>query len=84
MHGRPGEGHVDIAREVLPQHGIEATNHADLYAQMFNLKFVRVVEQDDGLVEIEFRGRLTPAQKRFIEELKRQRKRVVQVAIERS
>jgi len=84
LRGQPGDGHVDIAREVLPQHGVKPVNYADHYEQMFRLKFVRVVEHDDGQVEVEYRGKLTSAQKRFVKELERQGKRVVRVADERS
>ena len=84
LRGQPGDGHVDIAKEVLPQHGVKPRSYADYYDQMFRLKFVRVVEHEDGKVEIEYRGKLTSAQKRFVKELERQGKRVVRVADERS
>jgi hypothetical protein len=50
---------------------------------MFKLKFVRVVEHDNGLVEIEYLGKLTMAQKHFVEDLKGQGKRVVLVVEDR-
>jgi hypothetical protein len=79
LRGEPGDGHVHIAKEVLPQHGVKPLNYADYYDQMFRLKFVRVVEHGNGQVEVEYRGKLTSAQKRFVEELERQGKRVVRV-----
>jgi hypothetical protein len=45
---------------------------------MFNLKFVRILENDDGSVEVEHGAALTAAQKRAIEEFKRQQ-RVVDI-----
>ena len=76
MQGRPGEGHIDIAKEVLPQHGIAATDNQDYYEQMFRLKFIRVVEHDDGTVEAEHCAPLTAAQKRFFEGLRRDGRKV--------
>ncbi len=76
MRGRPGEAHLDIAKEVLPQHGIAATDARDFYEQMFRLKFVRVVEQDDGTVQAEHGLPLTAVQKRFFEALRRDGRRV--------
>ena len=50
--GRPGGGHIDIAREVLPQHGVQAEDDADHYEQMFRPHYLRVIEHEDDLVEI--------------------------------
>ena len=72
MQGRPGEGHIDIAKEVLPQHGITATDNQDMYRQMFRLKYVRVVEHDDGTVEAEHGASLTKVPERFFEGLRRE------------
>lgn len=76
MQGRQGKGHIDIAKEVLPQHGVSATGNQDYYEQMFRLKFVRVVEHDDGTVEVEHGPPLTAAQKRFLEGLRRDGRKV--------
>lgn len=76
MQGRPGDGHINIAKEVLPQRGITATDNQDYYAQMFRLRFVRVVEHDDGAVEAEHGAPLTAAQKRFFEGLRRDGRKV--------
>jgi hypothetical protein len=81
--GRTGAGHIDIAREVLPQHRVQAEDDADHYSQMFRLHFMRVVEHDDGLVEIEYRGKLTSAQRRFLQEMEQAVKRVMWVAVDR-
>jgi hypothetical protein len=37
--GKPGEGHVDIASEILAQQGINPVDLVDHYDQMFRLKF---------------------------------------------
>ena len=78
MQGRPGAGHIEIAREVLPQHGVVPGNDQDVYVQMFNLKFARILENDDGSVDVEHGAALTAAQKRAIKEFKRQQ-RVVNI-----
>ncbi len=78
IQGRPGAGHIEIAREVLPQHGVAPGNDQDVYIQMFNLKFVRILENDDGSVEVEHGAALTAAQKRAIKEFERQQ-RVVNI-----
>ncbi len=74
MPGRPGDGHIDIAREVLPQRGVAPNNDHDVYVQMFNLKFVRILEKDDGSVDVEHGAALTAAQKRVVKEFKRQQR----------
>ncbi len=76
MQGRPGQGHIDIAKEVLPQHGIIARNNEDYYEQVFRLKFVRVVEHDDGAIEVEHGPPMTGAQKRFLEGLRREGRKI--------
>jgi hypothetical protein len=76
MQGLPGKGHIAIAKEVLPQHGITPTDDKDCYVQMFKLKYVRVVVHDDGSVEAEHCAALTAAQKRFFEGMERQGRKV--------
>jgi hypothetical protein len=76
IQGKPGEGHVDIAKEVLPSRGIVPVDYADHYVQMYRLKFVRVVEHNDGSVEVEHGPALTAAQKRFVRALDAQGKQV--------
>jgi len=39
------------------------------YKQMFRLKFARVVEHADQVLEVEYRGQLTSAQKRSVDEM---------------
>ncbi len=56
MQGAPGEGHIAIGQEVLAGKGIVPQHDADVYAQMFRLKFVRVVEHEDGRVELVDKG----------------------------
>jgi hypothetical protein len=79
MKGLPGEGHIDIGKETLAGKGIVPENDADVYAQMFKLKFVRVVEHDDGRVEVEHTSKLTPHQKRFLDALRDAGKTIVPV-----
>ena len=67
--GQPGEGHVDIGQEVLAELGVTPKDKLDVYEQMFQRKFVRVVEHDDHTLEVEYRGKLTSAQKSFIEDM---------------
>ena len=38
VQGQPGDGHHDIANEVLPKLGITPKDYADHYDQMFKLK----------------------------------------------
>jgi len=72
MQGHPGGGHVAIAREVLPRHGIAPADDGDCYTQMFALKYARVVEHPDCVLEVEFKGRLTTGQRNFVEGMKNQ------------
>ena len=76
MQGLPGAGHIEIGTEVLAANAIVPTDHADVYRQMFKLKFVRVVEHDKGTVEIEHGSELTAAQSRFIAGLEKNGKRI--------
>jgi hypothetical protein len=68
--GKPGEGHVDIASEILAQQGINPVDLVDHYDQMFRLKFALIVEHPDQILEVEYRGKLTSAQKRFVDEMR--------------
>ncbi len=68
--GPPGAGHVEIAQEVLAQAGIKPVNLADHYTQMFQLKYARIVEHPDQVLEVEYRGKLTSAQERFVAEMR--------------
>jgi hypothetical protein len=79
--GRPGAGHVDIAREDLPKHGVDVGNSANVYEEMYRLRFVRVVDGDDGAVEVTYSGTLTGPQQRFLDNLTRVGKRVVRMPI---
>ena len=67
--GKPGEGHLDIANEVLAGRGIKPVDLADYYEQMFKLKYARVVEHPAQVLEVEFRGRLTSDQKRAVNDM---------------
>ena len=83
MQGLPGEGHYDIGKEVLAGKGIVPGNSADIYTQMFRLKFVRIVEHDDGTVEVEHTRPLTTDQKRFLKALEDEGKKLVYVTVKR-
>jgi hypothetical protein len=67
--GRSGGGHVEIGKEVLASKGLVPADSADVYVQMFRLKFARVVEHDDGLVEVEHTRRLSTGQRQFLQAL---------------
>ncbi len=69
MQGLPGEGHIEIGQAVLAANGIVPMDQDDVYRQMFKLKFIRVVEQDDDTVEVEHGTPLTTAQRQFIQDL---------------
>ena len=83
MQGKPGDGHHDIAKEVLPQLGIAPKDYADHYDQMFKLKYVRIVEHTDGRVEVEHTCKLSTAQKRYIKALEDAGKKLVNVTVKR-
>ena len=83
MQGEPGRGHYDIGKAHLAQCGISPQDDADVYAQMFRLKFARIVEQDDGRVEVEHTARLTPPQKRFLNALVAAGKQIVYTSVKR-
>jgi hypothetical protein len=83
MQGQPGSGHYDIAKELLSQAGITPKDYADYYDQMFKLNYARVVEHDDGRIEVEHPGKLTTAQKRHLKVLAKAGKTVVRVSVKR-
>ena len=83
IQGLPGEGHHDIAKEVLPKLGIVPKDYEDHYAQMFKLKFVRIVEHTDGRVEIEHTCKLNTHQKRYLQALESAGKKLVYVSVQR-
>jgi hypothetical protein len=64
--GPTGGGHLEIGKEVLAAKGVVPADSADVYTQMFRLKYVRVVEHDGGLVEVEHTTKLTTGQRRFL------------------
>lgn len=61
--GRPGASHIDIATIALGNIDPET----DVYAQMFNLGYVRVLEEP-GSVHVDAPNRLTKAQQRYFDE----------------
>jgi hypothetical protein len=68
----PDDRHVEIAREVLAERRIVTNGPADYYAKMYALKYARVVEHLDQVLEVEFRDALTAGQQRFVEDMARQ------------
>lgn len=74
MRGAVGQGHIDIAHEIL---GERLHPGGDVYEQMFELGFVRV-EEDERLLEVDAPRNLTSGQKSFINE-KAQHGKQVQV-----
>ena len=83
MQGLPGEGHYDIAKDELEKLGVKAKGIEDHYRQMFNLKFARIVEHDDGTVEVEHARPLTTHQRRFLQALADAGKVLAYVTVER-
>jgi len=77
MQGKPGDGHYAIAQEVLAEQGVTPTDREDLYQHMFDLGFARVLEQDDGTVQVEHNRALTAAQKCFLDGLESSGRRVI-------
>jgi len=72
MRGLAGQGHIDIAKEILAD---RLQPGGDVYAQMFELGFVRV-EEADQLLEVDAPRKLTRSQERFINEKAREGKTV--------
>jgi hypothetical protein len=83
MQGLPGEGHIDIGKEVLAREGIVPADDHAVYTQMFRLQFVRVFEHDDGRVEVEHTRPLTARQKRFLKALADAGKTMFYVTVQR-
>ncbi len=73
--GEPNDDHADIARRVLPTHGVAAEDYGDLYVQMFRLGYARVVV-DAREFNIERKAGLSPTQQRAVDEALRDGKRV--------
>ena len=79
MQGKPGDGHHEIGEEHLAANGIVPKDFDDVYRQMFRLRFVRVVEHDDGAtVEVEHGPELTAAQQRVVDGFRQAGRRIVQ------
>jgi hypothetical protein len=83
MQGPRGGGHLQIGQEVLAAQGVVPVNDADVYAQMFRLKYVRVVEHEDGLVEVEHHSKLTGPQKQFLKSLEHSGKHLQFISVRR-
>jgi len=66
MQGLPGQGHIEIGKNALAEKGIVPKDDADVYKQMFRLKFARVVEHDDGRVEVEHTCKLSTQQRQYL------------------
>jgi len=64
--GPTGGGHLEIGKEVLAAKDVVPADSADVYTQMFRLKYARVVDYEGGLVEVEHRGELSAGQRRFL------------------
>ena len=84
MQGKPGDGHTDIAKEVLPKLGITPKDYTDHYDQMFKLKYVRIVEYSTGRVEVEHTCKLSAGQKRHIKALEETGKKLFYVSEHRA
>ncbi len=67
--GPTGGGHQEIGKEVLAEKGIVPADSADVYSQMFRLRYVRVVEHEGGLVEVEHTCKLSTGQRQFLKAL---------------
>ena len=71
MVGLPGGGHYEIGIEQLNQDGIVPEGAVEVYRQMFRLKFIRVVVDDEtNTVEIEHGPALTRAQEVAVEQFR--------------
>lgn len=81
MQAQPGDGHISIAKEILPTTGIVPKDGADHYDQMFRLKFIRIVEHDDGRVEVEHTSKLTTHQRRYLKALTDAGRKLVYVSV---
>ncbi|HYG35165.1 MAG TPA: hypothetical protein VEC99_10295 [Clostridia bacterium] len=68
--GRSGGGHLEIGQEILAAKAIVPVDSADVYTQMFRLNYIRVVEHEDGLVEVEHTDELSSGQQQFFNSLK--------------
>ncbi len=69
VSGPTGGGHLEIGQEVLAKKGVAPVDSADVYTQMFRLKYVRVVEHEGGLVEVEHTCKLSTGQRQFLKDL---------------
>lgn len=58
--------------EVLRGTSLAEPNDTDLCERMFRLRYVRVVEHKDWTLEVEYRGKLTSAQKQYLQDKERQ------------
>ena len=83
MQGLPGHGHIAIGKDTLAEKGIAPKDDTDVYAQMFRLRYVRIVEHDNGTVEVEHTRPLTAHQKRFLKALEDEGKQLVYVTVKR-
>jgi hypothetical protein len=79
----PGKRHIDIGVAFLSEKGITPTSDADVYTQMFKLRFARVVEHDNGTVEVEHTRPLTNHQKRFLKALMDSGRRIACISVNR-
>ena len=80
MQGQPGDGHHEIGLEHLNASRIVPVDYADVYRQMFRLRFVRIVEYDDDsqAIEVEHGPELTATQQRVIDGFRQAGRRIVE------
>jgi hypothetical protein len=78
-----GKRHIDIGAAFLSKKGITPTSDADVYTQMFKLRFARVVEHDGGTVEVEHTRPLTNHQERFLKALSDAGKHIAYISANR-
>ena len=83
MLGPTGGGHVEIGKEILKAKGVVPADVADVYTQVFRLKYVRVVEHEGGLVEVEHTCKLSTVQRRFLQELEHAGKTLRFISVKR-
>ena len=71
MAGKPGAGHIEVAKAFLGPR----CARTDVYDQMFELGFARVLETDNR-VSVDSPRRLTKKQKRFLDAKRNEGKQV--------
>ena len=73
----PGEGHYAIAGRVLAANGIEQGDKEDSYRKMWDLGYVRIVQEPESVFAERYPAEISEAQRDYLEQQQARGKKVL-------